>query len=160
MIKKIKENAVCLINMTIISIIAIIVLNFPFDYEVVGGKFIKLIINPSEPFNPWNIPYNIWSYLAPLVLFPLSYIFTKIFLMLRIKNPYLGFLVGGIFGVFNASIIVFFLTRLLGGFRQDIPNIFGSTVAILNAVGFVLAAVPGAIMAYMTNKNLIIFSKK
>lgn len=160
MFKKIKENKLCLINMAIISVLSIIVLNFPFDYEIVGGKIMNLMINPSEPFNPWSMPYNIWSYLAPLLIFPLSYLFTKVFLMLRIKNPYLGFFVGGIFGAFGASIIIFLLTRLLGGFRTDIPLIFGSTVAALTSVGFILAAVPGAIMAHMTDKKLIIFNKK
>lgn len=158
--KKISENKVALINMLIISIIGIIVLNFPYDFELAGGKIIKFIINPSKPFSPWNESYNILSYLITLIIFPISYFLTKLLIRLKIESPTIGFVVGGAFGVFGAAIILLTLTMSLGGFRTDIPFIMGGTIGFLLFVGFVLASVNGAIICNLIKNNGIIFSKK
>ena len=158
--RKFSENKVCIINMVIISIIGIIVLNFPYDFEIVGGRIVKFMINPSEPFSPWNQSYNLFSYLITLIIFPISFFLTKLLIKLRIESSTLGFLVGGGFGLFGAAIIIFSITKSLGGFRTDIPFVVGGTVGFLLFIGFMLASINGAVICNLIKNKRIIFSKK
>lgn len=157
---KLTENKVCLINMFIISIIGIVILNFPYDFEIVGGRLIRFMINPSQPFSPWNQSYNLFSYLITLIIFPISFYLTKLLIRLRIKSPTRGFLIGGGFGLFGAAIILLALTVSLGGFRRDIPFLVGGTTGFLLFIGFMLAAVNGAIICALMRDKRIVFSRK
>lgn len=128
-----KEHKICFINALITGIIGILLMNL---LVLLMGAF-------GSSSN--NI---VFAHLITLLLLPMAYITTKLFIRLNIRNAFLGFIVGGIFASINGVIMGLLILLLLDRMRE-IAAIF----VLIPAFGLVIGGVAGAVISSLIKES-------
>ena len=127
------EHKVCLTNGLITGIIGILLMNLFVGFMSAMG---------SRSSNA------VFAHLVTLLFIPMAYYTTKLFIKTKIKNGFLGFLVGGIFSSIN-GIIMGVLVLLLLNQMEDFV-VFSVMIVIF---AFIIGSIAGAVISTSSKKS-------
>ena len=126
------ENKVSLINMAVTASIGFIIF--------------ALIFGQEEPM----------KILVLILFYPVSYFITRFYIKTGVKNPFLGFLEGGIFSVIGTAIVLG-ISSTFGKFNFFDPSEADGFIAIVwgitAIIAFIIGGIAGIVISLRMQKN-------